>query len=68
MDTTKSDVPSENEPFGRQPQPVSVSFYGDLRDCETYIQKITRIIEGGSYDTVSRMGNQIIIYPSAVND
>lgn len=68
MDTTKSDVASENEPFGRQPQPVRVDFSGDLRDCEEYIRKITRIIEGGSYDTVSRMGNQIIIHPRAVND
>ena len=68
MDTTKSDVVSENEPFGRQPEPVRVSFFGDLRDCETYIRKITSIIENGSYDTVSRMGNQIIIHPRAVND
>jgi hypothetical protein len=68
MDTTKSDVASENEPFGRQPQPVHVSFSGDLRDCETYIRNITSYIERSSYDTVSRMGNQIIIHPRAVND
>lgn len=68
MDTTKSDAISENNPFGRQPQVVRVDFHGDHRDCETYIQKITRIIENGSYDTVSRMGNQIMIHPRAVND
>jgi hypothetical protein len=68
MDTTKSDAPSENEPFGRQPQPVHVTFLGDLRDCETYIRKLTHVIENGSYATVSRMGNQIVIYPAAVND
>jgi len=68
MDTTKSDVASENEPFGRQPQPVHVAFTGDLRDVETYIRMITSIIENRSYDTVSRMGNQIVIYPRAVND
>lgn len=68
MATSESDVTSENEPFGRQPQPVRVDFHGDLRDCETYIRKITSIIESGSYDVVTRMGNQITIHPRAVND
>lgn len=61
-----SDKP--DEPFGRQPQPVVVSFTGDLRDVEAYIQKFTRIIEQGSYDTITRMGNQLKIHPRAVND
>lgn len=66
--TSKTDTPSETEPFGRQPQPVRVDFHGDLRDCEAYIRKITSSIENGSYDTVTRMGNQITIHPRAVND
>lgn len=57
-----------DEPFGRQPQSVRLDFTGDLRDVEHYMRRITQIIESGSYDTVSRMGNQIIIHPRAVND
>ena len=56
------------EPFGRQPQPVRVDFHGDLRDVEHYIRRLTSIIESGSYDVVTRMGNQITIHPRAVND
>lgn len=52
----------------RQPEKVRVSFHGDLRDVEHYIRKISHIIESGSYDVVTRMGNQIIIHPRAVND
>lgn len=57
-----------DEPFGRQPQSVRLDFTGDRRDVALYIGLITRFIESGSYDTVSRMGNQIIIHPRAVND
>ena len=57
-----------DEPFGRQPQPVLVSFTGDLRDVDSYMQRIKRIIEVGSYDNVELMGNQMKIYPRAVND
>ncbi len=57
-----------DEPFGRQPQPIRVDFSGDLRDVEVYILLIKRLIERGSYDNVERMGNQLMIYPRAVND
>lgn len=59
---------TSDEPFGRQPQPVRVDFTGDLRDVDACISRIIRIIEGGSYDQCTRMGNQIMIYPRAVND
>lgn len=55
------------EPFGRQPQPVTVTILGDLRDVDTYLRKIARYIEGQG-DNVQRMGNQIKIYPRAIND
>jgi len=54
--------------FPRQPQPVSIEFSGDPRDIETYIRKITRMIENGSFDNVTRVGNRLKIYPGAVND
>jgi hypothetical protein len=57
-----------DEPFGRQPQPVHISATGDLRDVDHYLSKIASWIERSSYDTVTRMGNQIIIHPRAVND
>lgn len=57
-----------DEPFGRQPQPVRVDFFGDLRDVEHYMSRIKSIIEHNSYDAVTRMGNQLIIHPRAVND
>lgn len=57
-----------DEPFGRQPQPVRIDAYGDLRDVDYYLNRIKSIIENSSYDNVKRMGNQLIIYPRAVND
>lgn len=57
-----------NEPFGRQPQPVRITASGDLRDVDYYLNRIKSIIENNSYDNVERMGNQLMIYPRAVND
>lgn len=57
-----------DDPFGRQPQPVRVDFIGDLRDVDYYMRRISSLIEGGSLDVVTRMGNQLIIHPRAVND
>lgn len=57
-----------DEPFGRQPQPVRLDATGDLRDVDRYLSKIKSFIENSSYDVVTRMGNQIIIRPAAVND
>lgn len=59
--------PNPNEPFGRQPEVVHVTFTGDLRDVDAYIRKISRYIEAQG-DNVERMGNQIRIYPRAVNE
>jgi hypothetical protein len=67
MSTTKSDVPSENEPFGRQPQVVNVSMTGDRIDVDHYMQ-IFRMAAERNGDVTQRIGNQIRIYPRAVND
>lgn len=58
-----------DEPFGRQPKQVHVTFDGDPRDVNEYITRIKNIIERGSYDNVTRNGpNALIIHPRAVND
>jgi hypothetical protein len=59
---------SDFEPFGRQPQPVRLDFTGDLRDVSYYMDRIKSYFENATYDNVERMGNQLIIYPRAVND
>lgn len=57
-----------DNPFGRQPQPVRVEFHGNPIDVETYLSKLRRIIENGSYDTTTTVGHILTIYPRAVND
>lgn len=57
-----------NEPFGRQPQPVKITFEGDQRDIDRYFREIYRKLSLGTYDNVERNGNVIMIYPRAVND
>jgi hypothetical protein len=57
-----------DEPFGRQPQPVRPDGSGDMRDVDYYLNKIKGYIENSSFDTVTRMGNQLIIHPAAVNN
>lgn len=63
-----------DEPFGRQPRPVSVIvFDGEQLDIERYAQRIKDAIERGSYDTAAitkaATGSIIFrIYPAAVND
>lgn len=52
----------------RQPEPVHISATGDLRDVDHYLSRIKRLIESTSQDNVERMGNQLTIYPAAVND
>lgn len=52
----------------RQPEPVKLTFEGDPRDVDEYIRKVCGAIERTSYDTTTRVGNTITIYPAAVND
>jgi hypothetical protein len=57
-----------NEPFGRQPLPVRLDAFGDLRDVDYWLRRIKSLIETSGYANVERMGNQIKIFPHAVND
>ena len=57
-----------DEPFGRQPKPVSVFFEGELVDIEYWINYLKRCAEfkGDNTDLVGKSGFKI--YPRAVND
>lgn len=60
---------SQDEPFGRQPQPVKVTFEGDPRDVDHYLRKLQGYIERTSYDLATRTGpSSFTISPRAVND
>lgn len=52
----------------RQPQPITITFAGDQRDIDKYLRIIERMLDGRSRDNVEHNGNQLKIYPAAVND
>ena len=60
-------MPTENEPFGRQPQPVTVMLKGYQLDIDKMLPEFIRFAER-SGGTISRNGNTFTIYPRAVND
>lgn len=62
-----------DEPFGRQPQPVYVTFEGEPEDVQHYSEWMKTAIEKCSYDNVERGDYdarriRLTIYPAAVND
>ena len=62
----------ENEPFGRQPQPVSVELVGDQTDVDYWLRELSRRAEFKG-DMVQRIhygaGRAgFKIFPRAVND
>ena len=57
-----------DEPFGRQPLPVTVSLEGDRADTEFWLRELMRRAEFKG-DTAKRLsGTKFVIYPRAVND
>jgi hypothetical protein len=57
-----------NEPFGRQPKRVKITFEGEQIDIDNYARMFQRKILLGTYDQCDRCGNTLTIYPRAVND
>ncbi len=57
-----------NTPFGRQPQPVTVSLTGEPVDVENWLRNLMRRAESAGDLTQRLSGNSFIIYPRAVND
>jgi hypothetical protein len=58
-----------DEPFGRQPKPVTVLFSGESQDVEFWKRELGRRAEFKG-DTVqqAQFSNGFVIYPRAVND
>jgi hypothetical protein len=57
-----------NEPFARQPEPVTVSLAGDDRDVDYWRKELMRRA-GFKGDDVQQLSHgQFKIYPRAVND
>lgn len=56
-----------DEPFGRQPQPVKVTFTGEAEDIDSCIQRFLAVSDQVFWET-TRIENVITIYPRAVND
>ncbi len=59
-----------DEPFGRQPQPVTVVMTGDSRDVDYWRRVIMGHIERASYANCvyNPAKDEFTIYPGAVND
>lgn len=56
-----------DEPFGRQPQPVTILLQGEDIDVSYWLSKLRRFLENqGPYISVGT--SSIRIYPHAVND
>lgn len=59
-----------DEPFGRQPKPVTIRIEGDdSRDVEYWLRDLARRAEfKGDYVQRNVVRDGFIIYPRAVND
>lgn len=57
-----------DEPFGRQPEPVSVLLGGNPIDVEYWMRELMRRAEFKGDLTQKNHHNEFIIYPRAVND
>lgn len=62
-----------DEPFGRQPQPVTVTVKGEPEDVQYWLRDLMRragfkgdMIQGGAF--VDSFEANFTIYPRAVND
>lgn len=55
-------------PFGRQPQPVSVTIDGEYEDVLYWVQRLKRAAEFKGDLVEMKHGNIFRIYPRAVND
>ena len=59
----------KDEPFGRQPKPVTVAITGDdPRDVEYWVRELSRRAEFKGDQTQRIHPSSFIIHPRAVND
>lgn len=61
-------MPGEHEPFGRQPEPISMLFTGNTLDIQYWTAHLKRCMEfkGDIFQMISP--TEARIYPRAVND
>ncbi len=57
-----------DDPFGRQPQPVTVTLDGDPKDVSYWLHKLKRRAEFKGDQVECHSPNIFTIYPRAVND
>ena len=57
-----------NQPFGRQPQPVTVVLAGEQIDIDRYMRRLQRAAESNGESTNWNNPASFTIYPRAVND
>lgn len=57
-----------NEPFGRQPLPVTVTLEGEAEDTQYWIMRLRGAAEFKGDMTKDTGPKQFKIYPRAVND
>jgi hypothetical protein len=65
MESTADKV---DEPFGRQPQPVTVTLIGDTADVMYWIRQLGLRAEFKGDSVIYSGSNSFTIYPRAVND
>lgn len=59
---------SQDEPFGRQPQPVVVTLTGESQDINYWAQELARRAQFKGDVVVFKHANIFTIHPRAVND
>lgn len=57
-----------DEPFGRQPQPVSVLLTGDILDVDYWMRQFMQRAEFKGDVAQKRDNFSFVVYPRAVND
>lgn len=59
---------ASDEPFGRQPKPVTITIRGDDIDVEYWMREIMRRAEHAGDIATKTDDGRFVIYPRAVND
>ena len=57
-----------DEPFGRQPQPVRVTLFGEPEDVSFWLRQLRQRAEFKGDMTTVNQPNVFTIHPRAVND
>jgi len=62
-------IQTEEEFFGRQPKPVTITFTGEEEDTDHWMRQLLRLTNGDGWSaSVQIEHDSIKIFPRAVND